>query len=223
MADYKEKIRNLLALAESSNEYEAKAALLKARELMAKHKISEKELGPAEEQNVERNTTGITWSRRRDPWIHDLACVISEHHCCKNIQYRPKGKQIAEVGFIGLTDDITVCTEVFKYAVECVQAKTKKIKKERDVRAANGYGFGFAAGLKDAYRKQQTEENWALVLVIPEAVKKEMSKIKKTTTKSKPYSVTARAFSQGMADGHKFHEQKRVKADDQNKTTSLKG
>ncbi len=36
--DIKGKIRHLLALAESPNENEARAALLKARELMAKHK-----------------------------------------------------------------------------------------------------------------------------------------------------------------------------------------
>lgn len=40
-ADYKEKIRKLLALAESPNEHEARAALLKARQLMAEHKLSE--------------------------------------------------------------------------------------------------------------------------------------------------------------------------------------
>lgn len=39
--DYREKIKKLLALAESPNEHEAKAALLKAKELMAEHKLSE--------------------------------------------------------------------------------------------------------------------------------------------------------------------------------------
>lgn len=37
--DYKDKIKKLLALAESPNENEAQAALLKARQLMAEHKI----------------------------------------------------------------------------------------------------------------------------------------------------------------------------------------
>ena len=37
MADYKDKIRKLLALAQSPEEAEAKAALLRARELMAQH------------------------------------------------------------------------------------------------------------------------------------------------------------------------------------------
>lgn len=41
--DYRDKIKKFLALAESPNESEAKAALLKARELMAEHKLSEAE------------------------------------------------------------------------------------------------------------------------------------------------------------------------------------
>ena len=43
--DIKGKIRHLLALAESPNENEARAALLKARELMARHKLTEAERG----------------------------------------------------------------------------------------------------------------------------------------------------------------------------------
>ena len=38
--NYKAKIKKLLALAESPVEAEAQAALLKAREMMAKHKLS---------------------------------------------------------------------------------------------------------------------------------------------------------------------------------------
>ena len=50
--DYKEKIRKLLALAESPNEHEARAALLKARQLMAEHKLTETELKDVEKQQV---------------------------------------------------------------------------------------------------------------------------------------------------------------------------
>lgn len=52
--DIKGKIRHLLALAESPNENEARAALLKARELMARHKLTEAELGEAERQAVRK-------------------------------------------------------------------------------------------------------------------------------------------------------------------------
>ena len=43
MADIREKIAKLLALATSPNEQEAREALLKARELMAKHKLQPEE------------------------------------------------------------------------------------------------------------------------------------------------------------------------------------
>ena len=42
--NYKVKIKKLLALAESPVEAESRAALLKARELMARHKLSERDL-----------------------------------------------------------------------------------------------------------------------------------------------------------------------------------
>ena len=51
--DYKEKIRKLLALAESPVEAEARAALLKARQLMAEHKLTERECREAEQRVVE--------------------------------------------------------------------------------------------------------------------------------------------------------------------------
>lgn len=50
--DYKEKIKKLLALAQSPSEAEAKAALLKARKLMAEYKLTEADLKEAEEQPV---------------------------------------------------------------------------------------------------------------------------------------------------------------------------
>lgn len=50
--NYKAKIKKLLALAESPVEAEAQAALLKARELMAKHKLSERDLKDVGKQEV---------------------------------------------------------------------------------------------------------------------------------------------------------------------------
>ena len=78
MADYKDKIRKLLALAQSPEEAEAKAALLRARELMAKHKLTEADLEEAKNQAVRNVLTDITCSKRRDPWIVNLSAVIGE-------------------------------------------------------------------------------------------------------------------------------------------------
>ena len=44
MDNYKEKIKKLLALAGSNNEHEARAAILKAREIMGRYKLTEADL-----------------------------------------------------------------------------------------------------------------------------------------------------------------------------------
>ena len=213
MTDYVEKIRNLLALAESSNEYEARDALLKARQLMAKHKISDREIKEHTEENVVQNKTGITYSKRRDPWMYDLARTIAEYHCCRNFQVREKGKQVAEIGFIGLSDDLPVCLEVFQYAVDCIYSVTKKLRKDKGVKTADSYGFGFTVGLRDAYHKQQTKEKWVLVLYVPKTVDAVFSNIKihKTNNVMKLQDSDMLDFRKGIMDGHKFHAQKRIK------------
>ena len=58
-----------------------------------------------------------------------------------------------------------------------VRSQTKKLRKTRGVQMADSYGFGFVVGLKDAYMAQQKEENWALVLAVPEKVNQAADKL----------------------------------------------
>lgn len=111
--DYKEKIRKLLALAESPVEAEARAALLKARQLMAEHKLTERECREAEKQAVKDVLTDITCSKRREPWIVPLSATIGESYCCKGYRKRYHGQQTQHVGFIGLEDDVEICIAVY--------------------------------------------------------------------------------------------------------------
>lgn len=211
MADYTEKIRNLLALAGSDNEHEARSALLMARKLMAKHKISEQDVGISDDRVIQQ-PTGIRYSARRDPWIYMLAGVIAEHHCCRNFQMREKNKQTAEIGFMGFEEDTLLCKEIFIYAVDCVRSQTKKLRKTRGVQMADSYGFGFAVGLKDAYMVQQKEENWALVLAVPETVNQAADKliVRIFPKKMARPKVNGIMYAKGIGDGHRFQEQKRV-------------
>lgn len=215
MADYKKKIKDLLALAESPNEHEARAALLKARELMAKHKISDKDLSDVKNQEVRQEKTGITYSVRRDPWINELASVIAENHCCRNFQYRAKKKQTAEIAFIGFEEDLEICMEIFKYAVECIRSVTDKYRKKRNVKVADGYGYGFILGLMNAYENQQKEKGWGLVLVTPEEVNNATKNMGfKSMTKKKLDDSDVNAFKEGLKDGRKFSMEKRLKGAD---------
>lgn len=64
--DYREKIKKLLALSESSNEHEAKSALLKAKKLMAEHKIAEIDLEDIGKKKVVHIKTEFDCSKRRE-------------------------------------------------------------------------------------------------------------------------------------------------------------
>lgn len=121
MIDYKEKIRKLLALAESPVEAEAKAALLKARQLMAEHKLTEQDIASADTAVI-RDVTGITFNSRRDYWVLLLSEIIAPNYCCQSFVRRVRGKQTSEVGFVGFADDFEICANVYRYAVDCIQS-----------------------------------------------------------------------------------------------------
>lgn len=162
--DYKEKIKKLLALSESPNENEARAALLKARQLMAEHKILEYELNDVGKQEVREIITDITFTTRKNPWVLKLSAIIGESYCCKNyIDKKYHGKTM-RIGFVGFEEDLEICIAVFRYAVDCILSQIQILqKKNKDFsnfhvkNICDNYGHGFAYGIKDAFEKQQEE------------------------------------------------------------------
>lgn len=218
--DYIEKIRKLLALAESPNEHEARAALLKARELMAEHKLSEREVRDASKQKVMNIDTEITCSKRRNPWIVYMSGVIGENYCCKGYRSHIKGRQTQSIGFIGLEDDIEICMTVFKYAVDCTLSQIKRIKKENAeyyhgyvTRLCDSYGFGFAYGLKLALEVQREEkaQEWGLVLVTPKEVEEASSYLGKEEFNSRSEEdFSTLEFANGYRDGQQFDPSRRI-------------
>lgn len=92
--DYKDKIRKLLALAKSPEPEEAKLALLKARKLMAEHKLSERDL-------EERNTTVIkraiseTFSKKANSWMDPLSIIIGENYYKQYLEWEKEDKDLA--------------------------------------------------------------------------------------------------------------------------------
>lgn len=220
MKDYKDKIRKLLALAQSPEEEEAKAALLKARKLMAEHKISEADVISKQNQRVKKLLTDITCSKRRDPWIAYLATVIGGNYCCKCIRSYRRNKQTQTIGFLGLEDDIEICIAIFKYAVDCILSEIKRIKKgydgyyERDFvkRHCNSYAYGFISGISVAFKKQQEEQQeWGLVLTTPKEVLIAAQGLKHGNFISKAASdISELAYSEGYIKGKEFDPTRRL-------------
>ena len=207
-----EKIAHLLALSESPNENEAKAALLKARELMAKHKLRPEECKKAEDVKVIRETVGVTCTAMTNPWACTLSAVIAEHYCCQAYRHRMYGQRTVTVGLVGLKDDFEVAKRIFLYAYDCaISAIKHNIKKDplgppgtyRE--RCNAYGWGFVQGVDAAFRDQEEEhKDWGLVLVVPQAVTDSMKDMGKKTTFGKDKDNYADCKAAGYQEGRKF-------------------
>lgn len=176
--DVKDKIQKLLALAGSDNENEAKAALLKARELMAANKLSEADFKDMQKKKVVELDTGVDYTLASEPWVIPLSVAICTNYCCISVNSHLRRKKTRRIIILGLEDDAEVCSAVFKYACEFVRGKCKDIAGENKGADAvtlrqlkKAYGLGFAAGVEKMYEKQTEEHSeWGLVLSVPTEV-----------------------------------------------------
>lgn len=220
----KERIAKLLALAESPNENEAKAALLKARVLMVQHKLQPEECtGKKDEKVVKKIFADIKCTTMTDFWIYRLAGVIASHYCCKRYCLKaPRSKSITIV-LMGLESDLEITERIFRYAIDCVKNEQRNIRRARtwqgysatDIRlACNAYGDGFVAGLDQMYQKQDAEhQEWGLVMVVPQSVQDAYGSMNMATHKT--HAKTAGAWAdkyrnQGVEHGRSFNPGQRL-------------
>lgn len=217
--DIREKIQKLLALSESSNEHEAYAALMKARELIAKNKLDERDFEKKEEKQVIKTMSiqGLSFSMRRDPWVQYLAQVVSENYCCKT--FFEMKKRTRYVNFSGLSEDVDICTDVFRYALECARSGIEKEKrkyfksstKEKTL-ISDSYGCGFVKGLNEAFIKQnqENERDWGLILKCPKEVSDFIDNLTETIKPNCKKGVDESIFNNGYAEGKQFTTRKQL-------------
>ena len=210
--DIREKIQKLLALSESSNEHEAYAALMKARELIAKNKLDERDFEKKEEKKVIKTMSiqGLSFSMRRDQ-------VVSENYCCK-VFFEMK-KRTRYVNFSGLSEDVDICTDVFRYALECARSGIEKEKrkyykataKEKST-ISDSYGCGFVKGLNEAFIKQnqENERDWGLILKCPKEVSNFIDNLTETINTNCKKGVDESIYQDGYAEGKQFTTRKKL-------------
>ena len=213
MADVKEKIAMLLNLASNNpSEGEARAALLKARELMAKHKLRPEECQKTEKTKVIRELLDVTCTAMTNPWAVSLSAVIAEHYCCCAYRNHKKGCQTQAIGMVGLEGDFEIAKRIFLYAYDCVTSACKnQIKRDpydppgtyRE--KCNAYGWGFVLGVDRAFNEQDEQnQEWGLVLVVPQAVTDSMADMGKKTSYGKMKGGHSDYRALGYQDGRKF-------------------
>ena len=211
-----DKIAKLLALAGNNpNEAEAKAAILKAHELMAEYKLRPEDCEIVRKEKVIKSEVGVTCSARLYAWGCNLSAIIAEHYCCIAYRNHAKYRQEQRIGFIGLESDFEICSRIFRYAFDCVKSTSDEIfNTDKDIypgdvrrKAAEAYGWGFCAGLSQALKAQnEKHQEWGLVMVVPQAVKDAQNGMKHSSYgRARVDSYTERAATaRGYADGCKF-------------------
>lgn len=216
MSKITEKIAKLLALASSPYEAEAQAALLKARKLMAEHKLRPEDIDPQENKRVLRELTNVKSTKTTSPWAVHLSGIIASHYCCRTFRNHQKGSRSVTIGFVGLEDDLRACKLAYCYAFDSIMARCSQLKQvygklydQQYVRKmCHSYGWGFCSGLKDAFDAQsQDHQEWGLVMVVPKEVNDAMDRM---DFKMVPYAQPTkekwdrRCAALGYADGQKF-------------------
>lgn len=205
-----EKIKKLLALSESSNENEAELSMLKAQELLAKHKLSLKEVDEFKliDNVIKENISSISFTKAK--WKAKLARLIADNFGCCFYLVTCRSNAIA---FFGREEDIAVCNIVLEYAVDCINSAVKRLKYRyiRDRHSTKGlesdYAEGFIVGLQEKFEEQKkTHQEWGLVLVKDREVVEAYEQIKfageiNTTTQFQGY---LEAYVNGHEDGMRF-------------------
>lgn len=172
-----DKIEKLIALSGSDNENEAKAAMLKAQELMAKYQIEMDQLNP--EKQKERPVVAYTSMPFRDDWVIDLSSLIAGNFRCRSIilQKHNSGGSF-RIRFFGFDEDAQISINIFNYAVKVIRKRMSVLRaiyneagREFGRNEKMNYTAGFNAGLYNNFEQQKRRsESFALALLVPAEV-----------------------------------------------------
>ena len=198
------KIRKLLALSASNNENEAQAAMMKAQEMLAKYKLTMRDVQNVHvHSQVQEKRTAVTFTKAT--WKGRLSAVIAENFSCYTFFHTHGTHQVT---FMGLSADVEATAAVFEYAIEYVTGRVRQLRRkyyrlgESTRGVENDYAQGFIDGLSQKFEVQkQKNTEWALVLVKPQAVI-DAYKSKKWSKGSVDTSEKSTGFGSVYSTGH---------------------
>ena len=210
-----EKIEKLISLSGSSNENEARAAMLKAQELMAKYEIDREQIKGEEK---ERPVVGFTSSPHREEWIHMVSAVIAENFRCRSISIvKNNSGGSFRIRFYGYEEDAEICINIFNYAIQVIRKKFVTLraiyaeaKREFGESEKSNYVTGFCFGLEKNFKEQREQsKSFALALVTPKAVDDFVRSIPGLEIQSSPKNImrnreAALLQRTGYVDGKTF-------------------
>ena len=200
--EIEQKIEKLLALSGSDNPNEAKAALLKAQELMLKHNVCMEHIKSDVEIGIEQVKTDTRKYTAR------MAVLIAKNFRTKT--WCSKGY----INFMGFRDDAIASRYCLEYIVKEASGCFSKYLYENEDLIDDGiyksrakylyrqWMEGFVSGLADAFDSRKEDPQYALMLTVPIEVNWEYEKL---NLRSRSIRIGNRicneAFDAGYEDG----------------------
>ncbi|MEI7816253.1 MAG: DUF2786 domain-containing protein [Desulfuromonadales bacterium] len=204
-----EKIKKLLALANSSNEHEAALAASHAQRLLSEHNLAMADIEATHKPDkADKVETSV--SKTLPKWIRHLSCGVSTAFDCQAIHHPATGKMT----FIGVGADVQIAAYTFTYLDLTVRKLCSTYMKQHvDPTIANrhrelmrhSYYLGAVTTITGRLREQKIVTpvtTGALVLVKEGLIRQAMSEIGKLRTmRSRRSYISSDAYAKGQSDG----------------------
>ena len=164
------KIENLLRLASNNpSKEEARAAMLKAQELMLKYHIDNPET--AEDEKVASVHYDLA-GRRKTEYVLLLSVVVAENFRCKTLHYANN------IYFLGFTEDALAAKEVYRYILKYGDDAYEEyfLHTPATRRADIDWKYGYVVGLKKAF---DSRTGYELMKAVPHKVIETLESLKR--------------------------------------------
>ena len=204
-----EKIRKLLALANSANEHEAALAATHAQRLLSEHNLAMADIETKQHlQAADRVETSV--ARTLPKWTRNLSGGICAAFDCQAIHHPARGKMT----FIGVGADVQIAVYTFSYLDSTVRRLCSgymKLHVDVNLPARSrelmrqSYYLGAVSTINSQLLRQKVQTPvtpGALVPVKQELIRKAMSELGpiRTVHGRKSY-INSHAYSRGQEDG----------------------
>lgn len=204
-----DKIKKLLALANSCNEHEAALAAAHAQRLLAAHNLAMADISAAERPHqADKVETDV--ARSLPKWVRHLSAGVSNAFDCQALHHPASGKMT----FIGVGADVQIAAYTFSYLQQTVRRLcTAYLKQHAGAQIAgrqrellrHSYYLGAVSTITrqlQDQKKQTPITPGALVPIKEGLIKKAMDEIGPIRTiHSRRSYINANAYNQGQTDG----------------------
>ena len=204
-----DKIKKLLALANSSNEHEAALAAAHAQRLLSEHNLAMADV-EAKQRPQSADKIETTVAKTLPKWVRNLSAGVCTAFDCQAIHHPAQGKMT----FIGVGADVQVASYTFAYLDRTVRKLCSSYMKYRVNDGLSNrnrelmrqsYYLGAVSTINSQLVQQKVQTPitpGALVPIKEGLIKKAMSELGPIrTVRGRRSYINSHAYSQGQSDG----------------------